>query len=88
MSISFNPGQDVTVTLALSATDPETGPVELLYFSNCERLAWAQLQTRRISRGSRIRPRIFSASHRRTGDESCICAFLSHFGQGQRCLRE
>jgi len=27
MSISFNPGQDVTVTLALSATDPETGPV-------------------------------------------------------------
>jgi len=27
MSISFNPGQDVTVNLALSATDPETGPV-------------------------------------------------------------
>src|SRR5437588_1499102 len=27
MSISSNPGQDVTVTLALSATDPEAGPV-------------------------------------------------------------
>jgi hypothetical protein len=27
MSIGLNPGQDVTVTLALSATDPETGPV-------------------------------------------------------------
>src|SRR5260370_11685460 len=27
MSISSNPGQDVTVTLALPATDPEAGPV-------------------------------------------------------------
>jgi hypothetical protein len=27
MSISSNPGQDVTVTLALPATDPEGGPV-------------------------------------------------------------
>jgi len=82
MTISSNPGQDVTVKLALPANNTEAGPGELLlYFSNSERFARAKLKPD-VSVGIREFGQESSRSHSRTGDESCVCAFLPHFGAG------
>ena len=73
MSISSNPGQDVTVKLDLPANNTEGVAVSCSF----------TFQTAKGLLGPRS-----LRSHSTTGDESCVCIFLSHFGQRQRSLGE